>query len=228
MFRVCAVLILLVATACSGTRSLESSGLAQFEPWQTEATEYRLRPGDEIEIRHTYNAELNDRLLIAPDGTISLPLIGFVQVSGATPRQVQAYLTQLYAKELRRPDIAVIPRAFAPRRVFVGGEVGTPGVYDMPGEIGVLQAVVAAGGFTTGASESNVVLIRRTPRDTPMMRTVDVSSILDSGNVAEDVPLRSFDVVYVPRSGIAEVGLFVEQYIRNVLPVDPGISYTLN
>lgn len=228
MFRLVAVLILLLVTGCAANGGGDPAPGLRFEAWKAETDEYRLRPGDEIEVRLTYNPELNDRFVIAPDGTISLPLVGFVQVSGATPRQVQAYLTQLYSKELRRPDVAVIPRIFAPRRIYVGGEVQTPGVYDMAGDTGVLQAIVAAGGFRTTAADEEVVLIRRTPRNTPMMRRVDVRSIFEEGNLTEDVPLTSLDIVYVPRSGIAEAGVFVEQYIRNMLPFYPSVGYALN
>src|SRR5690606_40189920 len=100
--------------------------------------------------------------------------------------------------------------------------------YDLPSQIGVLQAVISAGGFLPTAREDGVILIRRTPDNRAAMRVVNVEEILDRGALHEDIPLRPFDVVYVPRSGIAQVGWFVDQYIRSILPLEPGISYTLN
>jgi polysaccharide export outer membrane protein len=113
----------------------------------------------------------------------------------------------------------------APLKVFVGGEVDKPGVYDMPGDINALQAVIMAGSFKTSARRSQVVIIRRGPDGRAMLRTVDLRA--GSGNPAVDlVPLRRFDVVYVPRSSVSEAGLFVQQYFRDLSPVQLGFDYT--
>src|SRR3546814_5807715 len=92
------------------------------------------------------------------------PRIGFVVAGGKTPRELQFELLARFRRELRQPEVTVVPRTFASQRVFVGGEVANPGIYDLPSEIGVLQAVVIAGGFEPTAREDAVVLIRRTDR----------------------------------------------------------------
>src|ERR1019366_3978989 len=73
----------------------------------------------------------------------------------------------------------------APLKVFVGGEVDKPGVYDMPGDINALQAVIMAGSFKTSARRSQVVIIRRGPDGRAMLRTVDLRA--GSGNPAGDL-----------------------------------------
>jgi protein involved in polysaccharide export with SLBB domain len=110
----------------------------------------------------------------------------------------------------------------------VGGEVEDPGVYDMPGDIDALQAVLMAGGFKTTARRQQVVIVRRSPGGAPMMRTVDLVRAYNDPAGADAAALRRFDIVYVPRSTIAEVGLFMQQYFRDALPIQLGFSYALN
>src|SRR3546814_13250549 len=116
------------------------------------------------------------------------PRIGFVVAGGKTPRELQFERLARFRRELRQPEVTVVPRTFASQRVFVGGEVANPGIYDLPSEIGVLQAVVIAGGFEPTAREDAVVLIRRTPRETPMARLVDVSAVAHRRPLHLDLP----------------------------------------
>jgi polysaccharide export outer membrane protein len=116
-------------------------------------------------------------------------------------------------------------KATAPLKVFVGGEVGNPGVYDMAGDGDALRAVIQAGGFKTSSKRSSVVIIRRGPNGRAMLRTADLLSGMTNGK-ADLVPLRRFDIVYVPRSGVSEAGLFMQQYFRDLLPIN--FSYAIN
>jgi polysaccharide export outer membrane protein len=96
----------------------------------------------------------------------------------------------------------------------------------MPGDVDALRAVIQAGGFKTSSRRSQVVIIRRGPDGRAMMRTADLLRGLTSPGGADLVPLRRFDIVYVPRSGVAETGLFMQQYLRDLLPV--SFSYAVN
>ena len=228
MTRFLVILMTVALVACAKQPPPETLAPERFQPWDSSLDEYRLRPGDELDIRLIYNPEFSDRVVVAPDGQISMPLIGFVPAAGRSPRDLQTELQGRFRRELRQPDVSVIPRTFAQQRVFIGGEVGTPGVYDLPSRIGVLQAIVTAGGFKPTAREDGVILIRRTPDNRAAARLVDVEAMLDRAALDQDVPLQPFDVVFVPRSGVAQAGWFVEQYIRQLLPIQPGIGYTLN
>jgi polysaccharide export outer membrane protein len=163
---------------------------------------------------------------VQPDGRITLPLIAPVMAADRSPTELQQILQQAYASQLVRPSFEVNVKAAVPLRVFVGGEVDKPGVYDMPGDIDALQAVTQAGGFRPSADLKRVIVIRRGPGGRPMMRTVDLGrAVFDPGR-GEAVPLRRFDVIFVPRSGVARAGLAVQQYLRDLLPVQ--FSYALN
>ena len=110
-------------------------------------------------------------------------------------------------------------KAAVPLRVFVGGEVSKPGVYDMPGDIDAVQAVIMAGGFLPSGDPRKTALIRRGSGGEAMLRTVDLGRAVRGVPRADSPALRRFDVVFVPRSGIANVGLFVQQYLRDTVPV---------
>jgi polysaccharide export outer membrane protein len=83
-----------------------------------------------------------------------------------------------------------------------------------------------AGGFHTSAKRSQVVIIRRGADGRAMLRTVDLREGV--GDPTTDLaPLRRFDIVYVPRSKVSEAGLFVQQYFKDLSPVQLGFDYTV-
>jgi protein involved in polysaccharide export with SLBB domain len=199
-----------------------------FAPWQDLAEEYRLRPGDEIDVKLLYNPELSDRVVIAPDGRVNMSLVGSVVAEGQTASQFARDLEQRFAVELQRPDVTVIPRAFSSQRVFVGGEVGTPGVINLSGRMGVAEAVLAAGGLKVTGAFDSVVIVRRAPGGPPMLRNIDLERLLNTGDRTQDVPIRGGDMIFVPRKGVANANLWVDQYIRQILPFNNSAGFSGN
>lgn len=196
-----------------------------YSTWSDYDPPYRFYPGDEIEISLPSAPELNKTVTVQPDGRISMPLIPAIMAADRTIPELQASLSDAYASQLLRPYVDVTPKA-APLKVFVGGEVGTPGVYDMIGDGDALRAVIQAGGFKPSANLKEVILLRRGPDGRGMMRTINLGKGLKSPS-ADLAPLRRFDIVYVPRSGVANAGLFVQQYFRDLSPVQFGFSYAV-
>ena len=196
-----------------------------YADWSDQEPDYRFFPGDEVEVSVPSAVELNKTVIVQPDGRVALPLIGPVMAADRTIGELEASITQAYSTQLLRPQAQVSIKATAPLKVFVGGEVGTPGAYDMAGDSDALRAIIQAGGFKTSAKRTSVVIIRRGPNGRAMLRTVDLLSGMTNGRT-DLVPLRRFDVVYVPRSGVSEAGLFMQQYFRDLLPV--SFSYAVN
>jgi protein involved in polysaccharide export with SLBB domain len=198
-----------------------------YASWTEAEPPYRIYPGDEIEVTVPSAPELNKTLVVQPDGRVSLPLIHATMVADRTPAEVEAALGAAYASQLIRPEVYVSVKTATPLKVFVGGEVDKPGVYDMPGDINALQGVIQAGGFKGSAKRNHVVIIRRGPDGRAMMRTVDLRRGISDRAGSDLVPLRRFDIVYVPRTGLAGAGLFMSQ-LRDLLPGALGFSYALN
>jgi polysaccharide export outer membrane protein len=195
-----------------------------YATWNDDEPDYRLYPGDEIDVAVPSAPELSKTVSVQPDGRVSLPLIAPVMVADRSVIDAEALISTAYASQLLQPDVSISVRA-APLKVFVGGEVAHPGVYDMAGDINALQAVVMAGGFTLGAKRSQVILIRRGLSGRPMMRTVDLLHAASDPGHYDLAPLRRFDIVYVPKTGVAETGQFVQQYIKDIIPISMGFSY---
>jgi polysaccharide export outer membrane protein len=190
-----------------------------FADWTESEPEYVLYPGDEIEVATPTAAELTRTQKIGPDGRISLPLVGQIMAADRTIAEVEADAASAYASQLRRPIVEVTLKTAGPLKVWVDGEVRTPGVYDMAGDIDAYQAVIQAGGFTPAARRGEVALIRRGRGGVRMLRAVDLRA-----RGAEVVALRRGDIVYVPATTLGEVANFVTQF-RAALPI--GFSYAI-
>ena len=181
---------------------------------------YILQVGDVIDVKFYRAAELNESVTIRPDGKISLQYVRDVQAAGLEPMELARWLSELYAYELRDPSITVIVREFANQRIYVDGEVKSPKEVPLRGPMTALQALSQAGGCLTTAEVTKVFLVRY--HQTKEVREVKQ---LNLEKVEEDVLLEPLDLVYVPRRGISDVNLFMEQYIFNNIPgsKNPGM-----
>ncbi len=195
--------------------------------WQAPvpAGAYLLAPGDTLEVVVHSAPELSRAVTVAPDGRIELPLAGGVRAAARTTGEVRSALMQALARELRDPDLDVLATGFGSQKVFVGGEVASPGMYDLPGTIDPLQAILMAGGLSDRARTGQVVLLRRLPGGEVRSAVIDIEAGLYDPRLAGWLPLQRFDVVYVPRSRISEQNLFVQQWIRQALPIEFSLFY---
>jgi polysaccharide export outer membrane protein len=112
-------------------------------------------------------------------------------------------------------------------KVYVGGEVNVPGIQIYRGGLTALQAIVAAGGFKTTGRLNSVLRIHKGLKGEPIGDILDLSRVLKHAEVGRDVALSPTDIVFVPRSKIANVNLFVEQYFRNMWPIPVGIGWSV-
>lgn len=197
-----------------------------YAGWGEDEPGYRLYPGDVLDIAVPSAPELNRTVTVQPDGRVTMPLVSQIMAADRSVPEFRAMLTQAYASQLRRPEVEVTVKQASPIKVFVGGEVDKPGVYDMPGDIDAVQAILMAGGFKTSARRGEVLIIRRGAGGAPMMRTANLKDAIYDPGRGDAVPLRRLDIVYVPRSTISNVGLFVQQYLRDTLPIQ--FTYAIN
>lgn len=193
---------------------------------QSLAHEYRISPGDQLDIKFFYNADLNEMLPVRPDGKISLRLVGDVQAAGLQPSELVADLKNRYAHELRQPEITVIVKTFTAQQIFVDGEVEHPGQVELASGLTVWQAVVKSGGFKNTATRESVILIRRGEHNQPIAYRINLTP--DSMDQATaSLPLQPYDVVFVPKTWVAEADKFMLQYVQDLL-LFKGWYFNLN
>lgn len=179
---------------------------------------YRIEPGDTVRIQYPYHRELDQEEVVRPDGKIAAKLVGEITVSDMTPAQLERLLAERTAEQLRNPEVAVSIPKFGEKNIFVGGEVGKPGLVAYRKGLTPLQAIIAAGGFQKTARLDSVILIRMGEGDEFVSRKLNLAATVTDG-VKEALPLAPHDVVYVPKTAIAEADLWVEQHITELFPV---------
>lgn len=158
--------------------------------------------------------------IISNDGFLELPYAGRVFAAGKSLPDLQADIIRSYSTIL--PGVSVITELKQMRAnyLYVLGEVNNPGMVNIMGPMGVAQAVAAAGGFKPTSDLSSVVVLRSGKGNGPVGHIVDVDHVLATGDLSQDVPIRRFDVLYVPPSAIKKLNDGVLLYIRNLLPIN--------
>ena len=224
--RSCA-LLLLVVSGC--TRPIEmqqaprislpvAGDIDQLPP-------YRLQVGDVLDIRFPLNPELNEQVTVAPDGFVSTTFLPQVAAYGATVSQLRERITTGYRRDLINPRVSVILRSFAPNRVYVAGEVATPGEFISAGpNLTLSQAITRAGGVKFSANRERVFLIRRGKDDRPVVYATNYFGVITGRDPEADIRLAQYDVVYVSRTGIGDAYQFANQYFLQFFPIGATIG----
>jgi protein involved in polysaccharide export with SLBB domain len=192
------------------------------------STEYRIQSGDQMDVKFFYNPELNEQVIVRPDGRISLQLVNDIMAAGLTPQQLMDQLKNKYSAEISKPEIAVIVRTFSAQRVFVDGEVTKAGLVPLTDPMTVLQSISQAGGIKDTALLDGVIVIRRTPDNKLVAMQLNLKKALDNTDMSQDVTLKPNDIVYVPKTTIANMDVWVDQYIRRLIPAILGVTYGIN
>ena len=175
---------------------------------------HTLAPNDEIEIRFPFYPDLNDRVLVGPDGRLSLQLVNTVEIGGLTVKDATRLINQRYAAVIRDPQATVTLRTYAPQQVFVDGWVANPGLVRSDVPLTVSRALAQAGGAKSGAHTDGILVLRRSTDGKAYYYQVALGNYAGAGG--EDPLLKSYDVVYVPQTVFASVSDFLANYVKNV------------
>lgn len=190
---------------------------------------YRVQVGDLLDVKLFLNPELNEEVVVRPDGLISTTLAEDVQAYNRTPAEISSDLRGRYRSTLTDPQISVIVHSFAPNRVYVAGEVNTPGEFVTVGpNLTLSQAIARAGGVKLSAAQARVFVLRRGDGDKPQAMQVNYLDVISGKDPAADVRLAQYDVVYVPRTGVYEAWTFWNQWVQSWVPFNWGFSYNIN
>jgi protein involved in polysaccharide export with SLBB domain len=176
--------------------------------------EYRIVPGDVLGLNfgpsgEDLSTDVVRQTEVRIDGRITVFPIGDVVAAGHTPVELQAELIRLLAAEFKQPRVTVEVMKSAASRVHVLGRVKRPGSQVVQSLPTLLQVIAEAGGFEDDAARNSVIVMHRVGLGTVSATRIRAGGLLRGGG---DVPLSRFDIVYVPRSTIGNVDVFVQQF----------------
>ncbi len=176
-----------------------------FEP------EYVIGVNDVLEVVFLYHSNLTTRnLVVRRDGRISLPYVGDQLAAGITPMVLDSLLTVRFSEVLRDPNLSVIVNQPALQKVYVLGEVGHPGRYEFNDDLSMIGAVALAGGVKTSGMANHAVLIRRRGVSEIVGVEVDLRAAMNGSQMSNDLRLRNYDIVMVPKHPIYSAADFMQ------------------
>jgi polysaccharide export outer membrane protein len=182
-------------------------------------SEYIVQAGDTLDIKFYYHPDHDQQnLVVRPDGKLLLPLIGDIQAVGLTPEQLAEHIAQRYSFTLREPKVAVDVNTVSTGQVYVGGEVLRPGVIKLKPKMNLIQAVFEAGGPKDEGDIERVVLLRSMGDNQFGYREINLMRIVKHEEPTDDAVLAQDDLIFIPKTGIAKANLWVQKYIRNMVP----------
>jgi len=164
--------------------------------------EYLLGPGDILSLKVWNRPELSDpKILVGPDGMISLILVGAIDVNGRTRQSVADEIKQSLSKLYDNPEVSLSVSQYSNNKAFVLGRVANPGVVKFPGQGTLLEALSLAGGLPVHntqvqASLTKCSIIRG--RDTIIW--IDLNELLYNGNMGLNARIQNNDIIFIPES----------------------------
>jgi polysaccharide export outer membrane protein len=163
---------------------------------QVSPKDYKLGPEDVIEVIVWKNSDLSRTVTVRPDGKISLPLVGDVQVAGNTVTEVTENITQKLQEFYREPPhVSVIVQQVNSYAIYILGEVSKPGKYVVKTGTTFLQAMALAGGLTQFSSGKRILIRRRLTLDKETALQLRYKDVVSGKR--ENVILKAGDVIIV-------------------------------
>lgn len=165
------------------------------------SAEYRIGPGDSLNIFVWRNPELSISVPVRPDGRLSIPLVEDVVAIGKTPTTLAREYEQLLGKYIKEPLVTIIVTGFVgpiPDQVRIIGEASQPRALPYRADMTVLDAMIAVGGLTRYAAGNDTVLIR-TAQGEQNTYSVHLNNLIRDGDIDSNVALRPGDILIIPQ-----------------------------
>ena len=192
-----------------------------LSPTGERVVEYYIAPSDKLEIFVWQNADLTKIVSVRPDGKLAYPLVGTINAAGLTLDQLQNIIQEKLAVYIRFPQVIVSLIESAGNKVVVLGQVNYPGIFTFKGNaISLIEVLAMAGDFTTDSRRESVMVISDNFSENPKVRKINLLTAIRNGVADTNIFIKPDDVVYVPRSTIADVGTF----FTDIQPVLNGLT----
>ena len=194
-----ALSLMLLLAGCASTAPLQGSFDYSKEP-DPRQSEYVIGPADSLSITVWKNPDLSREVIVRPDGTITLPLLGDVRASGKTPSQLKAEIATQVARFVRDEGAAVTVAVNAVNSYHftITGQVERPGVFTSTRYMTVVDAMQLAGGPNRFASPEGTQIIRRDPVKGTRVIPINYPEVLAGKDTRANIVLLAGDQVMVP------------------------------
>jgi polysaccharide export outer membrane protein len=190
-------------------------------------TDYSIGAQDVLTITVYNQDDLSGKFTVDADGTLTFPLIGRVKAGGLTLRALEEDLRKKLADGyLRNPQVSVSMEQYRSQRIFVMGEVRSPGAYQLTGDMTIIEAIARAGSTTPQAADEVMIVRPKAGKaDGPILATDDHSEVIrinlreiQEGALSKNVPLLDGDTLVVQKA--RSVYVFGQVRAPGAYPVD--------
>jgi polysaccharide biosynthesis/export protein len=143
-------------------------------------------------------SDISRTVPVRSDGKISLPLIGEVQASGQTPRQLEVEIAAKLQSYISEPDVTVIVQEVRSQRFNILGQISRPGSYALTNSMTVLDAIAMAGGFRDFAKQKSIYVLRAKADGSQQRISFNYKEMIKGKNPDQNVKLTPRDTIVVP------------------------------
>lgn len=167
---------------------------------------------------------------IGPDGNVYLPLLKGIKAAGKTIDELRDTINNEYRYEFNNLNVSILIESITGNRVFIFGEVPRPGPIQIKTPMTLLQLFASVGGYLPTSAMDQVKIMYWNERNEPILKTVNLYNIMNNLKLEEDMVVPNNSVIYVPKTGIAKMNQWVDQYIRQLFlwqGENLGFSYGL-
>jgi polysaccharide export outer membrane protein len=198
LLRIAALLFLFSPSLIEAQQPGPASQTAQAAPAGASVpTDYLIGPEDVLGVVFWREEEMSGDVTVRPDGMITLPLLGDLPAAGLRPDALRDEVQKAAAKFITDPNVTVIVRTVNSRKVFITGEVMTPGAYPLTGPRTVMQLIALAGGLTEYADQGGITVMRTENGQSRSFR-FNYKDVARGRNLQQNIQLQPGDTVVVP------------------------------
>lgn len=174
------------------------------------APRYILRPGDTLNLQYRLTPELNQTVVIQPDGFVSLNVANEIHIGGMTVLEAHDLIVQKELPSLNKPELNLVLEEFTRPSVVIAGEVVRPGQFELKEHTTALGAIFLAGGFTPSAQVGQVLLFRKVNDQMAEVTKLNLNGIRNTARLERDRGLQPGDMIYVPRDKFTKIQRYLQ------------------
>lgn len=185
------------SVAAQQARGTASAAPAAPPPVVLPPSDYVIGPEDVLGVMFWREQDMSGDVTVRPDGIITLPLLGEVRAAGLRPDTLRQQIQDAAAKYLTDANVAIVVRQINSRKIFITGQVSSPGAYPLTGPRTVMQLIALAGGLVEYADAENITIMRQEAGKTRSFK-FNYKDVSKGKNLEQNISLLPGDTVVVP------------------------------